>query len=70
MRKILLLLLINTPFFSFSQTGTISRKKGELVIHGSISHFKEPLNYVYIICLDGNKNGLDSARVINNKYNF
>lgn len=70
MKNFLFYLLISTPLLAFTQTDIKNRKPGELIIHGSISHFKEPLNYVYMICLDGNKDGFDSAKVINNKYSF
>ncbi len=68
MRKSILLLLNIAPLFVFSQTET--KTKGELVIHGSIANFKEPLDYVYLVCLDGSKDGFDSAKVINDKYRF
>lgn len=70
MRKFLLFLLITTPLLAFTQNDLKSRKKGELIIHGAISNFKEPINYIYMICLDGNKDGFDSAKVIENTYTF
>ena len=70
MTKVLLFLIAITPLVMFSQTNIKKRKKGELFIQGTISHLKEPVYYVYIICLDGNKDGYDSVKVIGNKYSF
>jgi len=70
MKKILLFLFIITPLIALTQKKTNTRKKGELVINGSIRHFKEPLKYIYMICLDDSKDGFDSAKVTNNKYSF
>lgn len=70
MKKFLIFLIAISPLAAFSQINTKNRKTGELVIHGTISNFKEPVYYVYIICLDGNNDGTDSVRVIGNKYSF
>lgn len=70
MTKFLIFLIAISPLVASSQTNTKNRKTGELVIHGTVSNFKEPLYYVYIICLDGNNDGTDSVRVIGNKYSI
>lgn len=70
MIKFLIFLIAITPLVAPSQTSIIKRNTGELVIQGTIISFKEPVDYIYIICLDGNNNGIDSVRVINNKYSF
>lgn len=70
MKTFLLLLLAITPLLASTQTNTKNRKAGELIIHGSLYNIKEPVPYVYMICLDFNNAEIDSARVIDNKYNF
>ena len=70
MIKFLLFLIAIIPLTASSQVNIQKRKPGELVIQGTISDLKEPVDYVYIICLDGNKEGYDSAKVIANKYSF
>ncbi len=70
MTKFLLFLFAIIPSLASTQTNAKNRKQGELVIQGTVSHLKEPVQYVYIISLDGIEDGFDSARVINDKYNF
>jgi peroxiredoxin len=70
MLKYFILLVLITPLVSTSQTTIKKRKEGELVIHGTLNNLKESVSSVYMICLDGNTNGIDSVRVINNKYIF
>lgn len=70
MTKFLIFLVVITPLVASSQTNVKKRKAGELVIHGTLSNIKEPISYVYMICFDSNNEGIDSVRVINNKYSF
>ena len=70
MSKTFLFLVAIIPLIAFTQTNLSKRKANELLIHGTLSNIKEPVSYVYIICLDCNTGDIDSARVIDGKYNF
>jgi len=70
MKTLVLILVAIFPIASSAKTKIKNRIPGELIINGTLSSLKEPIDYVYIICLDGNNDGYDSAKVINNKYSF
>lgn len=70
MTKFIAFLTAFTPFIAFSQTNIKNRNVGELVIKGTLRNIKEPISYIYMICLDGNNDSGDSVRVINNTYSI
>lgn len=70
MIKLSAFLIAITPFIASSQTTIKKRNVGELVIQGTLTNIKEPISYIYMVCLDGNNESGDSVRVINNKYSI
>ncbi len=42
----------------------------QLVINGTLNNITEPISYIYIDILKPDDNGIDSVKVINNKYSY
>lgn len=66
MKRLILLILILTPFFVAAQANTNSR----FIISGKLKKMKDTAEWVYLYYIEGNNRITDSAQVQKGKYRF